>query len=53
MQKSFYWLCVEVFLLDGDIPKTAPAAWIWAVSQKTNKKEMCVLHLSDNRLPLL
>jgi len=31
-------LCyVAVLLLDSDIPKTAPAAWIWAVSQKRNK----------------
>lgn len=53
-KKFLLALCyVTVLLLDGDIPETAPAAWIWAVSQKRNKKEMCGLNLSGNRLASL
>lgn len=53
-KKFLLALCyVTVLLLDGDIPKTAPAAWIWAVSQKRNKKEMCGLNPSGNGLALL
>lgn len=54
VKKFLLVLCyVTVLLLDSDIPKTAPAAWIWAVSQKRNKKEMCALNPSGNGLALL
>lgn len=47
-------LCyVTELLLDGDIPETAPAAWIWAACQKRNKKEICGIKLSGNGLILL
>lgn len=54
VKKVLLALCyVTVFLLDGDIPETAPAVWIWAVIQKRNKKEMRGINVSGNGLALL
>ena len=38
-------LCyVTILLLDGDIPETAPAAWLWAAAQEWKEKVMCGLN---------
>lgn len=44
-------LCyVTILLVDGDIPETAPAAWLWAAGQKWKGKATCGLNLSSAAL---
>jgi hypothetical protein len=36
-------LCyVTILLLEGDIPKTAPAAWLWTLARNKRKKQCAI-----------